>query len=120
MQRLFRVLVTGLALSMCSYADDQVYQSVDKNGNIVIGNKPGGQLMQLPPLVVIPEEQMQKPQNSKELKRRQILQEELSKEQAALKNAQRLLAKNVNTPGLQVEALVHEKNIRILQKQLGY
>ena len=76
--------------------------------------------MQLPPLVIMPEDQMQKPLNSKELKRRQILQEELSKEQIALKNTQKLLAKNANAPELQDSLLEHEKNIRILQKQLGY
>lgn len=133
-----------LLLALCgfmhnAYADTQVYQSMDKSGTMVVGNKPpssGGQLMDLPPLLVVPASQMQGKQQpqltGKESKRRLILQEELTREQQALKEAQTILAQssNIKTKDevqnkersriLQDAINEHQKNISILNKQLGY
>ncbi len=121
MQLSYKQFAMILLLNTC-YADNQVYQSMDKNGNLVIGNTPKGQVMELPPLTIIPAKNMQKPLNRKELTRIQILQEELTAEQKALANNEYLL-KNTTDKTQQVilqDAIKeHKKNINILQKQLG-
>ena len=104
----FAIGITSLFcifISIC-YASNNVYQYTDAQGNLVISNKP--------PMAT---------QN----KRRQILQEELTREKAALAEAQNLLAQNANTKGNQprittIEDAIkeHKKNIDILNKQLGY
>lgn len=98
--------------SIC-FATEQIYQYQDADGNWVISNHPDN--------------------NAKKHKgRRQILHEELAHELLALKQEQDLLArnskmnpKNNNEYQEQNAALrdaisEHQKNINILNKQLGY
>ncbi|MDQ5921669.1 MAG: hypothetical protein QG673_1728 [Pseudomonadota bacterium] len=110
-----RIKYLTVILLMCTYlaittyycyADDAIYQYTDKNGNLVISNNPPG---------------------TQGNKRSQILKEELSKEQSALKEAQDLLAQNgkydkQKIPDNRLNDAIkeHEKNIEILKKQLGY
>ena len=118
-----------LVLSYC-YATDNVYQYIDNNGNLVIGNKKteNSTKLTLPNLIVMPSKQMQdhKRFSNTELKRRQILQDELTQEinmlhqsQQMLKNSKQLKLDKNQINVLEDSVKSHQQNINILNKQLG-
>ena len=96
---MYRFIVLAIVSSI-SFADSHIYEYIDKSGNLVISNKP---------------------QSSGN--RYKILQEELSHEKQALNDAKEAL-KNKPAPPKQEQLLnnsikEHQKNIDILNKQLG-
>lgn len=122
-------LILTLVLSYC-YATDNVYQYIDNNGNLVIGNKKteNSTKLTLPNLIVMPSKQMQdhKRFSNTELKRRQILQDELTQEinmlhqsQQMLKNSKQLKLDKNQINVLEDSVKSHQQNINILNKQLG-
>lgn len=102
------LLILVLSIAGLSYADN-IYEYTNANGILVLSNKPA---------------------NPYGNKRQQILKEELNKEQAALKETNDLLEQNAKTGNdsqekmrnsvLQDAIKEHQKNIDILNKQLGY
>jgi 2C-methyl-D-erythritol 2,4-cyclodiphosphate synthase len=106
MKKFAIVILSIIALS--SLSADPIYEYVDSLGHVFVSNKP--------PIAA---------QN----KRTQILQDELNRESIALNNTQVLIKQNEQTSGAQQQArrkmleealTVHQKNINILKKQLGY
>ena len=104
------MIVIFIIVATICYAKDSIYQYIDADGNLVISNKP-------------------KHLKSSSNRRFQILQNELIKEREALKNTTDLLTQNSQAGGKEQEAinkvlkdsiLEHQKNIEILNKQLGF
>lgn len=126
---MFKYIIFILFISF-AFADNEVYQYTDKNGNIVVGNKKttNSTQMNLPNLTVMPITQMKEHKrfSNSELKRRQILQEELIRETEML-NQSKQMVKNSDQLKLdkkQIDVLndsvnAHQQNINILNKQLG-
>ena len=92
-----QIIIASFCL-LC-YADNGIYQYTDKNGNLVLSNKP-------------------KASNT----RYKVLSEELAHETQALIKANESLATSSHKQEgfLQNTIKVHQKNIDILKKQLGY
>jgi hypothetical protein len=95
---LYRQIILASFCLLC-YADNGIYQYTDKNGNLVLSNKP-------------------KTSNT----RYKVLSEELAHEKQALIKANESLA--TSSPKqedfLKNTIKAHQKNIDILNKQLGY
>ncbi len=95
---MYRQIILASFCLLC-YADNSIYQYTDKNGNLVLSNKP-----------------------KTSSTRYKILSEELAHEQQALIKANESLA--ANSPKqeefLKNTIKEHQKNIDILNKQLGY
>ena len=109
-----QVILAGLSLipGLC-YAGSTIYQYTDADGNLVISNNPENH-------------------SNKHSGRREILQEELAKEQQLLKDSNNLLVQNAKLKSSDIKEYQkrndilkdavneHQKNIQILNKQLGY
>ena len=103
---MYRIIILA-TISILSFADNNIYQYIDKNGNLTVSNKPKANNLRF-----------------------QILLEELDHENKSLIEAQNLLAESIK-PGnskenpehdelLKTTIKEHQKNIKILNKQLGY
>lgn len=136
-----------LALSLSAHAE--IYKYVDENGRVTYTNIPrkGAKKLDLEPLSTIPlgMPKPQKPpagfptvdkatQNKRDQVRRELLEHELDKEQAKLKQAEEALKKGKairlgsehnyqryldRVQGLKDEVTLHEKNVEALQKELA-
>ncbi len=95
---MYRSIILANFCLLC-YADNSIYQYIDKNGNLVLSNKP-------------------KTSNT----RYKVLSEELAHEKQALIKANESLAASspIQEQFLKNTINEHQKNIDILNKQLGY
>ncbi len=133
-----------LLLAPIVYSDD-VYQYKDTNGNLVITNKstPNAEKMVLPPLKIDDKAMNQRDitknkvtnLGTNEANRKKVLQEELTHEKLALTDTQKLVQENkdvkIGSDSRSQQAyqerikilndavIEHQKNIEILNKQLG-
>lgn len=151
------LLILGLLASLASlaaYAD--IYKQVDADGHVTYSNVPikGAIKLNLDPIGSAPEKSGRgktatpanfprvdnETQNQRDDKRKQILQEELAKENKALEDAKKAYAEGESTPEvyrgangktfrnvpkyeekmkpLQEDVTQHEKNVQLLQKEL--
>lgn len=126
----YLILITGFPRII--FAENSVYTYTNAQGNLVVGNKPtlNAKPMPLPPLNVITPYV-----GANETGRRQILRNELTKEQIALSDTQQMLIQSKNMKfnseihnqaayqnriqSLQNAIKEHKKNIELLNKQLG-
>lgn len=108
-----------------AFAINEVYESYDKDGNLVISNikNNNNKVMELPDLKIITPESLSFEENRKE-----ILKNELKNEKQALKESSDLLAKiklmknkdnqsQIDTVNDAIKE--HQKNIIIINKQLN-
>jgi Domain of unknown function (DUF4124) len=119
-------------------ANTEIYKHVDNDGRITFSNKPIKGAERLQPASASPKFNAETAQNKKfpnvsnhtqkkrDIKRRQLLENELKNESRLLADAKHVLARTlknsgvikINTSQSQYDAIKHENKIKIIQKRV--